>query len=479
MPLPRRNSLSPCHEHLEDKDLASFSFGTGWSCDRVDAHTPGDTFVGLCRLTCILSEVLDEFHSVRSLHGVHRDALATAQRIKSYFTMLEDWKDLMPPSLKSVLKDDGGIGRGTESIPGTRSLQLSYLGVNLLLCRTALDSVTKNATQDLSRLMPAHRAALHSAIMVVEYLESLSSEDFNGFFLHYGSHHLASCLSLMARLCFGFARMENEPMLSTSIGSIQRLLVVLSKAHRLHKWDLAELALTRSRAVLPALEARIPSFPRLFSVDPAAHSTFGEESLVEIDAKAKSARRGHTSRKSYSLQQEQKEQSGWLSGQLAGQGIFGGHIHADDSGQVSGFHSHSQSSSFGQELPPRDTGHTYIPSQHGGMLINGQNVNDEAIFHLQPGPDGTTGQISIDAVGLPYPIGMVGGADMTGGPQSARGGGSYVVDGTTTGMSHLMSGMEVDWLGMGMHSFSYPTTFVNASNGTGQHRTTSSNSQLQ
>lgn len=119
-PLPRRNSVSPCQAHLEDKDLAELPYGRGWACDQENAHTPGDTYVGLCRLTVILGDVLDEFHSVRPQQAAQRDAVATAQLIKYYFALLEDWMDLLPPTLASIIRGGDDGGRGAESIPGTR-----------------------------------------------------------------------------------------------------------------------------------------------------------------------------------------------------------------------------------------------------------------------------------------------------------------------------------------------------------------------
>jgi hypothetical protein len=64
------------------------------------------------------------------------------------------------------------------------SLVLSYFGVLLLLCRTSLDSVTGADTFDPQRVMPAHRAALHAATMLTDFMESLDAPDFLGFWLH-------------------------------------------------------------------------------------------------------------------------------------------------------------------------------------------------------------------------------------------------------------------------------------------------------
>ncbi len=61
---------------------------------------------------------------------------------------------------------------------------LSYYGVVLLLCRTALDSVTSSTSFDVARIMPAHRAALSAATMVTLFLEGLDADDFSSFWLH-------------------------------------------------------------------------------------------------------------------------------------------------------------------------------------------------------------------------------------------------------------------------------------------------------
>lgn len=78
-------------------------------------HTPGDTFVGLCRLSLILSDVLREFHSVRASYGPRRDSFSVVQSVKAYLVRLDDWKAVLPPSLKLSFETKNDA----EDIPGT------------------------------------------------------------------------------------------------------------------------------------------------------------------------------------------------------------------------------------------------------------------------------------------------------------------------------------------------------------------------
>lgn len=189
-PLPHRRG-SPCAEHLADAELASFAFE---SCYTIISgqHTPGDTFVSLAKLTIILGQILSEFHSARA-YQQERDAFSVAKKIKGYMGELEDWKAGLPLTLREVFADLPGPDANTTpdlkvawKVPGTKSLVLSYFGVLLLLCRTSLDSVTGTDTFDPSRVMPAHRAALHAATMLTQFMETLDDDDYLGFWLHCG-----------------------------------------------------------------------------------------------------------------------------------------------------------------------------------------------------------------------------------------------------------------------------------------------------
>lgn len=114
--------------------------------------------------------------------------------------------------------------------------------------------------------MPAHQTALHAALQVVEFVEGLTPSDYTGFWFHYGSHHLASCLSLLSRLILGFTHLDEPQLTASAVQGFQRLFKLLVDARRTWLWDLAELSLTRCKAILPALEERIPDFPKLLSL---------------------------------------------------------------------------------------------------------------------------------------------------------------------------------------------------------------------
>lgn len=105
--------------------------------------------------------------------------------------------------------------------------------------------------------------ALHAANQVVEFVEALTPTQYNGFWFHYGSHHLASCLSLLSRLILGFTHLDEPQLLASAIRSFETLFRLLVEARRVWLWDLAELSLTRCKAILPALEEKLPSFPKL------------------------------------------------------------------------------------------------------------------------------------------------------------------------------------------------------------------------
>ncbi|KDN52012.1 hypothetical protein K437DRAFT_267020 [Tilletiaria anomala UBC 951] len=262
-PLPHRRG-SPCAQHIEDAELQAFGFNLNYEI-RVGQHTPGDTFVSLTKLTIILDEILSEFHSARG-YMQERDAFTVAKKVKTYMVEIEDWKAALPGTLRAVFEhvptsDPDSANeelRAAWKVPGTKSLVLSYFGLLILLCRTSLDSVTGVDSFDPCRVMPVHRAALQAATMLTEFMESLDADDFLGFWVHYGSHHLSSCVSLLARLALGFSGMEEPELLRLSTQVFFRLMSVFAEALRLYSWDLANLGLSRCRVILPALQSRIP-----------------------------------------------------------------------------------------------------------------------------------------------------------------------------------------------------------------------------
>lgn len=499
VPLPKRNSLSPCADHLADAGLSAFQDTLGWerSSDLpLDAHTPGDTFAGLCRLTLTLNDVLTNFHSVVPIQELRRDGFVVAQRVKFFMAELEDWKDSMPATLRAVLRGDEVGAKSTEAIPGTRSLQLSYLGVNQLVCRTAMDAFT--AMGDDKRMLPAFEAGLSSAVMVVDFLESLTDEDYRGgFFLHYGAHHLAGSLSLLCRLCLTFSRLDNRELLASSITTLSRLLVALSDAHRLHKWDLAELALTRSRGMLPTLEAMIPGFPRFMA------STQESTSIRQPSHRRKASWEGRTQD---GVQQSQQPKEEEITASAGGDAVMAeagssttsvststsnstsaswdvqqGHAPNDPSGprqSWQGEHSSQARPHDGQQHqlyeqqhgppppppppqqqeqqfpqhgpPPSDMAHLFDPAGgvagHHAPTAHAQVELDQTqqAPQLQPIQQLSQQQqqeVTIDAMGLPYNMGMTGGH----GGQSS---------------SHLLPSLEADWLSV-MHMGNFPEWPVN------------------
>jgi hypothetical protein len=415
VPFPRRDDLSVCSSHLRDEALKSFDFAPAW-CEERTIHTPGDTFAALCRLTMILSDIIDEFYSVRQAQRLQRDEHAVAQRVKDYLIALEDWKHMQPQSLACILKGEQGDSKTSDmavKVPGTRSLQLSYLGVNLLLCRTALDAVTARSSQNADRHLVAHNTAMHASVMLVEFLESLDQEDLGGFYLHYGSHHLASCLSMLARLCLGFSRMDESKSLSSCIAAIQRLLVALTHAHRSSSWDLAELALTRSRAILPALEARVASFPSFFA------GGADEQSSSQLTTPVST------------LLQSPQDAVDAASIRSASGGVA-------DTGFVA-MPGHGMASINPGSKATAAAMATTKSGQSAEMMSSASNgVNFSSPFL-------GVNAIPFDAAGVPYPLTNVQAGDAANIQQSS----TTSTYGGEAMASQLLSGMELDWLELG------------------------------
>ncbi|CEH16928.1 hypothetical protein CBOM_03012 [Ceraceosorus bombacis] len=276
VPLPKRSGLSVCNEHLTDKEIGQFDFGShtieGLKItptndgieEGAEVHTPGDTFAALAALTQLLDSILVEFHAVQCRRN---DGFAVAQRVRSFMVELDDWCAQLPDTLRAVFKNDASASRGADNVAGTKSLQLSYFGVLLLLCRTALDAVSASDTFDETRILPALRTALHATQMVVDWLDALDDHEFSdGFFLPYCQHHLSACLSLLARLAISFNRMQEEAPLQAALDSLRRFLTLLAAARRRHSWDLSDLALGRASHLLTILEKKIPNFPALRSL---------------------------------------------------------------------------------------------------------------------------------------------------------------------------------------------------------------------
>lgn len=85
------------------------------------------SFIGLCRLTKILGELLSTIYCLRNEPLEH--VLRNLRRIE---TSIDDWQESLPPWLNP---EHGNFERYQ---PGSLNLRLSFLAVKMCICRVAL-----------------------------------------------------------------------------------------------------------------------------------------------------------------------------------------------------------------------------------------------------------------------------------------------------------------------------------------------------
>ncbi|KAK4688968.1 hypothetical protein P7C73_g1135, partial [Tremellales sp. Uapishka_1] len=194
----------------------------------VDVHSDDEdamlAFIAMCTLTVILQRIITHFYSVKSsINPLPSDERLAV--LSSISEEVDEFAQGLPDFLSLPITEE------SSSVSGVRSMQASYLGIQIAVIRLAWNTPKLPEAQ----LSVIFRAGMEIAQSCVQFLETLKQEDYELYWLPYTWHHICSAAGLLIRAI----RQSDHPSGSTRA---QELLVRLVKnirhAHELH-WMVA------------------------------------------------------------------------------------------------------------------------------------------------------------------------------------------------------------------------------------------------
>ncbi|CAK5271368.1 unnamed protein product, partial [Mycena citricolor] len=228
---------------------SSYIHRNDWDVPLPPCETTNDyVFVAQCELTLILDEILCEVDVQRRPAGEIFTPRDIVQRLTQFGLDLDSWKRRF---------DSMGRSHNGYLPPGFRSLNLSYLGVALLLVRSVQDmELPPNAAHS------AHESALKIAEEVVTFTSNLTADDLRGYFTTFSAFHFSTCLMLLIRLVLQADPSDHSDGARHRILHLLRVFIFsLSEARQtVPAFELADLALARARHLLPLLAKNTPEF---------------------------------------------------------------------------------------------------------------------------------------------------------------------------------------------------------------------------
>lgn len=200
-------------------------------------YRAAECYIEFCKLTEIIGDVLPLIYHIRS----GNDNVAAQQTSKSEIE-LNRWHQHRPKWI------DYNNFESRPAIPGLVNLQISYLSVRMLLRRLAWHEICQRDPDPPSSWL---ESCLEAAENIVRFLCSLKTVDLAGFWLPYNAHHFTSAVTLMLRCAL---QTSDHTIRKRSMDSARILVDCLKKYKEELNWDLAEVALSQSEAVLKPIE---------------------------------------------------------------------------------------------------------------------------------------------------------------------------------------------------------------------------------
>ncbi|KAL1303115.1 hypothetical protein AAFC00_006550 [Neodothiora populina] len=199
--------------------------------------TTAKLFVHLCALSQILCETLPVAYSLKpSKEGVER-------LIRRIECDLDEWEADLPREFRPD---------SLEKSEGISNLWFCHLCVRLLLARASLRAVSNNKTNTAPENRRYRLTVLRtSAQEVVDYMASLSEDQFSEFWLPYTAHLLATAGMLLLRCAF---ELTNNASISQSCAAgLQSLQKRLREVRDSQEWDLGDIFLEQCKQPISRL----------------------------------------------------------------------------------------------------------------------------------------------------------------------------------------------------------------------------------
>jgi hypothetical protein len=148
----------------------------------------------LAELTCILSDIMDAYYSLRATQRTSKDFTLSLEIARPIRSRLKAWNDSLPPAL-SLRQNDRVDSRGMAKLSGNPSLSLAYIIATMTLFRALLrplENLTSVQEEDhgiVGSRLAVRAGAKECAKEVVEFVENLGRGALDAFwhsckFLH-------------------------------------------------------------------------------------------------------------------------------------------------------------------------------------------------------------------------------------------------------------------------------------------------------
>ncbi|CAH0019159.1 unnamed protein product [Clonostachys rhizophaga] len=196
-----------------------------------------EVYLQLCRLTEILGDILPLIYQIHTPTNIHN----TASRLSGPNEVLDQWVDNLPHWLNMSDFHERPF------VPGLANLQLSYLSVRMLLRRIAWHDAIRTQSD---------KSCLSSLLSLCQTVaENIVRRDLIAFWLPYNAQHFTSAVTLL--LCCAL-QTNNSSTRSKCMMGARTLVDSLHRHRNENDWDLSELCLSQSEAVLKRMEEALP-----------------------------------------------------------------------------------------------------------------------------------------------------------------------------------------------------------------------------
>ncbi|KAK4688937.1 hypothetical protein P7C73_g1161, partial [Tremellales sp. Uapishka_1] len=208
-----------------------------------------ETFIANCRLAQIVDLVLVQCYS-----PLQTSADEDASRFETLQSLAIDVEGFSK-SLPDAWKWNSNSAQTSIAAPtGTRSLQLSVLGLDVIVHRLMLDTLVNTSIWQSTAILRNAARVCHN---LVDFTLSLSEADRDMFWMPYSSFHLSNAVCVLLRVAFR-SRLIEPDLVTAAISDLSRLVQYLIPIFIVSEWDVAVSALKRILTLLstasPAME---------------------------------------------------------------------------------------------------------------------------------------------------------------------------------------------------------------------------------
>ncbi|GAB7340263.1 hypothetical protein MBLNU457_6726t2 [Dothideomycetes sp. NU457] len=192
-----------------------------------DAGT--ESFRQLCILTEILGELLPIVYSLKP------DWDTTSKVLRRSESQLDDWE--------AAIGTTFSIRAGNYAPAGYCSLWFGYLSVRLLVARLYLRAALFSSGPAVQESKAYRLASLReTAVTVIDFINSLTADNFREFWLPYSAHLLVSAATLLLRCSIECQDKTTQQACKSRLMTFKN---TLQNASRHEGWDIADMCLER------------------------------------------------------------------------------------------------------------------------------------------------------------------------------------------------------------------------------------------